>query len=109
MNSDDYTRKQKARDAEYEREYRAWIQSLPADERRKLEAQGLAEPSVAQTLTAEFLRTASDRATCIAAANCSPAPLSRLALISCCMAGRAMTAMIPMMDTVTISSIIVKP
>jgi hypothetical protein len=47
MNSDDYSRKQKARDSEYEREYRAWIESLPADERRKLEAQGLASPSLA--------------------------------------------------------------
>jgi hypothetical protein len=47
MKSDDYSRKQKARDAEYEREYRAWIQSLPAEERRKLEAQGLASPSLA--------------------------------------------------------------
>ncbi|RYD60860.1 MAG: hypothetical protein EOP83_18430 [Verrucomicrobiaceae bacterium] len=47
MNSDDYSRKQTARDSEYEREYKAWIESLPADERRKLEAQGLASPSVA--------------------------------------------------------------
>ena len=47
MNSDDYTHRQKARDSEYEREYRAWIDSLPADERRKLEAQGLASPDVA--------------------------------------------------------------
>ena len=47
MNTDDYSRKQKARDAEYQREYKAWIDSLPADERRKLEAQGLAQPCVA--------------------------------------------------------------
>jgi DNA-directed RNA polymerase specialized sigma24 family protein len=47
MNSDDYSRKQKARDSEYEREYKAWIDSLPPDERRKLEAQGLASPSLA--------------------------------------------------------------
>lgn len=47
MNSDDYSRKQKARDSEYEREYRAWIDSLPAAERRELESQGLAEPSIA--------------------------------------------------------------
>ena len=38
---------QKARDAEYEREYRAWIDSLPPDERLKLEAQGLAAPCLA--------------------------------------------------------------
>ena len=47
MNSDDYSKKQSARDAEYEREYRAWIDSLPADERRQLEAQGLGAPCVA--------------------------------------------------------------
>lgn len=47
MNSDDYSRKQKTRDAEYQREYRAWIDSLPAAERRKLESQGLSEPSIA--------------------------------------------------------------
>ena len=44
---DDYSRKQKARDAEYEREYRAWIDSLPPDERRKLESMGLAAPDLA--------------------------------------------------------------
>ena len=45
---DDYSRSQSAKDAQYQREYRAWIKSLPADERRKLEAQGLAEPDVAR-------------------------------------------------------------
>jgi len=47
MNRDDYSKRQSARDAQYEREYRAWIASLPAEERRKLEAQGLASPSLA--------------------------------------------------------------
>ena len=47
MNRDDYSQRQKARDAEYQREYKAWIKSLPPDERRKLEAQGLAAPDVA--------------------------------------------------------------
>jgi hypothetical protein len=47
VNGDDYTRRQSAKDAEYQREYRAWIESLPADERHKLEAQGLAEPDLA--------------------------------------------------------------
>ena len=47
MNSDDYSRNQKSRDAEYEREYRAWIETLPPDERRKLEAQGLGAPCLA--------------------------------------------------------------
>ena len=43
---DDYIIKQKARDAEYEREYRDWIESLPPAEQRKLEAQGLGAPCV---------------------------------------------------------------
>jgi hypothetical protein len=47
VSGDDYSQRQKAKDAEYQREYRAWIDSLPTDERRKLEAQGLAEPVVA--------------------------------------------------------------
>jgi hypothetical protein len=48
VNGDDYTRRQSAKDAEYAREYRAWIDSLPAEERRKLEAQGLAQPDLAR-------------------------------------------------------------
>ena len=44
MSHDDYARRQAAKDAEYQREYKAWIKSLPADERRELEAQGLASP-----------------------------------------------------------------
>ena len=48
VSGDDYTRRQTAKDAEYAREYRAWIDSLPAEERRKLEAQGLAEPDLAR-------------------------------------------------------------
>ena len=46
MSRDDYSSRQSARDAQYEREYRAWVESLPADERRELERQGLAEPCV---------------------------------------------------------------
>ena len=48
MNRDDYSQRQKAKDAEYERQYRAWIKSLPADKRRELEAQGLAAPDLAR-------------------------------------------------------------
>ncbi len=48
MSDGDYTRRQSAKDAQYAREYRAWIESLPADERRSLEAQGLAEPDLAR-------------------------------------------------------------
>ncbi len=37
MNSDDYAKSQSQRDVEYEREYKAWIESMSADERKKLE------------------------------------------------------------------------
>ena len=48
MSRDDYSQRQKTRDAEYERQYKAWIKSLPPDERRKLERQGLAAPDLAR-------------------------------------------------------------
>jgi len=48
MNSDDYAKKQAKRDAEYELQYKAWIATLSAKERRELERQGLAEPMVAR-------------------------------------------------------------
>ena len=46
MSRDDYSQRQKAKDAEYERQYKEWIKSLPADKRRQLEAKGLAKPDV---------------------------------------------------------------
>jgi hypothetical protein len=46
MNPDNYTSRQSVRDAEYLRTYKAWINSLPASERRAIEAAGLAEPSL---------------------------------------------------------------
>jgi len=46
MKSDDYAKKQAARDAEYKRQYQAWIDSLPPEERRKMQAQGLDVPCV---------------------------------------------------------------
>jgi hypothetical protein len=46
MSRDDYSLRQSARDAEYERAYREWIDSLPADERRAMQAHGLDEPSI---------------------------------------------------------------
>ena len=48
MSRDDYSQRQKTRDAEYERQYKAWIKSLPPNERRQLESQGLAEPDLAR-------------------------------------------------------------
>ena len=44
MNPNDYAQRQSAKDAEYEREYRSWIESLPADERKEFEKAGLATP-----------------------------------------------------------------
>lgn len=46
MNSDDYARRQAAKDAQYEREYRAWIESLSAEDLKQVEAAGLAQPCV---------------------------------------------------------------
>ena len=46
MSCDDYTRRQAAKDAEYAREYKTWVESLPADQRRELERQGLAAPDL---------------------------------------------------------------
>ena len=60
MSGDDYTRRQSARDAQYAREYRAWIDSLPADERRKVEAKGLAAPDVARHGNGSAKRDAAD-------------------------------------------------
>ena len=44
MSHDDYARKQATKDAEYEREYRAWIESLPAEDRKQVENAGLEQP-----------------------------------------------------------------
>ena len=60
MNNDDYSKRQKVRDDEYQREYRAWIESLPPAERRQLEAQGLAEPYVAKHGNGSAMGDASD-------------------------------------------------
>jgi hypothetical protein len=48
MNRDDYSQRQKAKDAEYTRQYNEWIASLPADKLRELKAQGLDVPDVAR-------------------------------------------------------------
>ena len=46
MNSDDYTKKQSQRDAQYEREYEAWVKSMSPQERREAEKLGLLKPCV---------------------------------------------------------------
>lgn len=45
---DDYSTRQSAKDAEYARQYKAWVKTLSPDERRQLEAQGLAAPDLAR-------------------------------------------------------------
>lgn len=44
MNSDDYAKKQAKRDAEYERDYEAWVKSMTLEERREAEKLGLLKP-----------------------------------------------------------------
>jgi hypothetical protein len=47
MSRDDYSQRQKAKDAEYARQYKAWVASMSPEERRKLESQVLDVPAVA--------------------------------------------------------------
>lgn len=44
MNSDDYAKKQAKRDADYGRDYEAWVKSMTLDERREAEKLGLLKP-----------------------------------------------------------------
>ncbi|MBN8457377.1 MAG: hypothetical protein J0M04_06000 [Verrucomicrobia bacterium] len=46
MKRDDYASRQSARDAEYERDYGAWVKSMTAEERRKAEKLGVLKPCV---------------------------------------------------------------
>ena len=46
MNSDDYAKKQGKRDAQYERDYEAWVQSMSLAERRDAEKLGLLKPCI---------------------------------------------------------------
>jgi hypothetical protein len=48
MKRDEYSTRQAARDADYERNYRDWVRSLSPEEQRQLEKQGLASPMVAR-------------------------------------------------------------
>lgn len=41
---DDYSKRQSAKDAAYEREYQAWVDSMSLDERREAEKLGLLKP-----------------------------------------------------------------
>ena len=44
MNSDDYAKKQARKDADYERDYEAWVKSMTLEERREAEKLGLLKP-----------------------------------------------------------------
>jgi hypothetical protein len=44
MNSDDYAKRQSQRDAQYEREYEAWVKSMTPAERRNAEKLGVLKP-----------------------------------------------------------------
>jgi len=44
MNSDDYTKKQAKKDAQYERDYEAWVKTMTLEERREAEKLGLLKP-----------------------------------------------------------------
>ena len=48
MSRDEYSQRQKTKDAEYQRQYKAWVESMSPEERRKLDAKGLATPDVAR-------------------------------------------------------------
>ena len=44
MNADDYSRRQTAKDAKYERDYEAWVKSMTLAERKEAEKLGLLKP-----------------------------------------------------------------
>jgi len=48
MSADDYAKKQSQRDAQYEREYQAWVKSMSPAERKEAEALGLLKPCLAK-------------------------------------------------------------
>jgi hypothetical protein len=48
MSTDDYAKKQSQRDAQYEREYQAWVKSMSPAERKEAEALGLLKPCLAK-------------------------------------------------------------
>jgi hypothetical protein len=48
MSADDYAKKQSQRDAQYEREYQAWVKSMSPAERKEAEALGLLNPCLAK-------------------------------------------------------------
>ena len=71
MNTDNYARRQSARDAEYERQYREWIESLSPAERKQLEDAGVAEACVHRHGNGSAHGDASDSS--IMSEGCDPA------------------------------------
>jgi hypothetical protein len=49
-----YTRRQRSNDADYQREYHAWVASLPPEERRQLAELGLDNPQMPDTSGSGF-------------------------------------------------------
>ena len=62
MSADDYAKKQAQRDAQYEREYQAWIKSMSSAERREAEALGLLKPCLAKHGNGSAMGDAADSA-----------------------------------------------
>lgn len=46
MSADSYSARQRAHEAQYRREYAAWVNAMPEEERRQLKAQGIDAPSI---------------------------------------------------------------
>ena len=64
MSDDAYILKQRQRDADYRREYAAWVEKLSPEERRKLKAQGIDAPSVPGAVGGMADAASSSRARC---------------------------------------------
>jgi hypothetical protein len=62
MSADDYAKKQAQRDAQYEREYQAWIKSMSPAERKEAEALGLLKPCLAKHGNGSAMGDAADSA-----------------------------------------------
>lgn len=65
--NDSYIARQLARDAQYKREYSAWVESMPEEKRRELEKAGLDKPSIPGAASGMSDAATSNRARCEAA------------------------------------------
>ena len=71
MNGQDYRFRQSVRDAEYASAYREWVESLPPEEREKLEAEGLDAPALQRHGSGSANGDAADRP--LMSEGCDPA------------------------------------